>query len=86
MATLCVHGQQIDEEPPKNIKIIIGIAVSVVAYLLVVSGGVNAVKGLLNAGGLLMTVPTVWLFVSLPKIGGKLLRCKKYVVDGETLK
>lgn len=86
MATLCVHGQQVDEEPPKKIKIIIGIAVSVVAYLLVISGGVNAVKGLLNIGGLLMTIPTVWLFVSLPKIGGKLLKCKKYVVDEETSK
>lgn len=74
MATLCVHGQQIDEEPPKKIKIIIGIAVSVVAYLLVISGGVNAVKGLLNVGGLLMTIPTVWLFVSLPQIAGKVLK------------
>ena len=77
MATLCVHGQQIDEEPPKKIKIIIGIAVSIVAYLLVISGGVNAVKGLLNVGGLLMTIPTVWLFASLPQIGGKLLRSRK---------
>lgn len=86
MATLCVHGQQIDEEPPKKIKIIIGVAVSAVAYLLVISGGVNAVKGLLNIGGLLMTIPTVWLFVSLPKIGGRLLRCKKHMREEETSK
>lgn len=81
MATLCTHGQQIDDEPPKILKIIIGIAVSVVAYLLVVSGGVHAVKGLLNIGGLLMTIPTAWLFLSLPKIGGKLLKCNKHIVD-----
>lgn len=55
--------------------------ISVVAYLLVVSGGVHAVKGLLNIGGLLMTIPTAWLFVSLPKIGGKLLKCDKHIVD-----
>lgn len=81
LATLCVHGQQIDEEPPKKIKIVIGIVISVVAYLLVISGGVDAVKGLLNVGGLLMTIPTIWLFVSLPKIGGKLLKCKKQVME-----
>ncbi|WP_304507611.1 BCCT family transporter [Anaerotignum sp.] len=83
MATLCVHEQPIDDEPPKMVKIIIGIVVSIVAYLLVISGGVNAVKGLLNIGGLLMTIPTVWLFVSLPKIGGKLLKCKKQLLDEE---
>lgn len=83
LATLCVHGQPIDEEPPKMLKIIIGIVVSIVAFLLVISGGVNSVKGLLNIGGLLMTIPTVWLFVSLPKIGRKLLNCKKQLVDKE---
>lgn len=81
LATLCVHGQPIDDEPPKKIKIIIGVIVSTVAYLLVISGGVNAVKGLLNVGGLLMTIPTVWLFISLPKMGKKLLKCKKYLVE-----
>ena len=39
-------------------KIILGTAISAVAYLLVVSGGMEAVKGLLNIGGLLMTLPT----------------------------
>ena len=52
--------------------------------LLVISGGVDAVKGLLNIGGLLMTIPTVWLFLSLPKIGGKLLKCEKQVMEEET--
>lgn len=79
MATLCVHEQSIDDEPPKILKIIIGIVISVVAYLLVISGGVNAVKGLLNVGGLLMTIPTLWIFVSFPKIGGKLLNGKKQI-------
>lgn len=36
MATLCVHGQEIDQEPPRNIKIVIGVIVSAVAYLLVI--------------------------------------------------
>lgn len=86
LATLCVHGQSIDDEPPKKIKIIVGITISVVAYLLVISGGMNSVKGLLNIGGLLMTIPTVWLFWCLPKIGNKLLQCKQYLADQEIKK
>lgn len=74
LATLCVHGQEIDEEPPKKIKILIGITISIVAYLLVISGGMDSIKGLLNVGGLIMTVPTVWLFLSLPKIASKHLK------------
>ena len=62
-----MHGQQIDEEPPKKIKIIIGIAVSIVAYLLVISGGVNAVKGLLNVGGLLTVSYTHLLILERKK-------------------
>ncbi len=81
IATLCVHGQPIDEEPPKKIKIIIGVMISGVAYLLVISGGVDAVKGLLNIGGLVMTIPTVWLFWCLPKIGKKLLKQKDYLCE-----
>ena len=68
LATLCVHGQEIDAEPPKTLKIILGVAISAVAYLLVVSGGMNAVKGLLNIGGLIMTVPTLWLFLMNVKL------------------
>ena len=58
LSTLCVHGQEIDAEPPKVLKIGLGVAISAVAYLLVVAGGMDAVKGLLNLGGLLMTLPT----------------------------
>lgn len=81
LATLCVHGQEIDAEPPKNIKIIIGVMVSVVAYLLVVSGGMNAVKGLLNIGGLLMTVPTLWLCLMVFKLCKPLLKSKSHRME-----
>ncbi|MGI6110524.1 MAG: BCCT family transporter, partial [Eubacteriaceae bacterium] len=81
LATLCVHGQEIDSEPPKNLKIIIGVMVSVVAYLLVVSGGMNAVKGLLNIGGLLMTIPTIWLCFMAFKLCKPLLATKNYLIE-----
>ncbi|MFR9127843.1 MAG: hypothetical protein ACLVLA_10195 [Acidaminococcus intestini] len=78
LATLCVHGQEIDAEPPKTLKIILGVAISAVAYLLVVSGGMNAVKGLLNIGGLIMTVPTLWLFLMNVKLCSPLLASKSH--------
>ena len=81
MSTLCVHGQEIDSEPPRNIKIVVGVMVSVVAYLLVVSGGMDAVKGLLNIGGLLMTIPTLWLFLICFRLCGRLLKSKNYMID-----
>ena len=53
-------------------------AISAVAYLLVVSGGMNAVKGLLNIGGLIMTVPTLWLFLMNVKLCNPLLASKSH--------
>lgn len=78
LATLCVHGQEIDSEPPKAMKIALGTAISAVAYLLVVSGGMNAVKGLLNLGGLLMTLPTLWLCLVVFKLEVPLLASKSH--------
>lgn len=81
LATLCVHGQEIDAEPPKPMKIVLGTAVSAVAYLLVVSGGMNAVKGLLNLGGLLMTLPTLWLCLVIFKLEIPLLASKSHRIS-----
>lgn len=78
LSTLCVHGQEIDAEPPKVLKIGLGVAISAVTYLLVVAGGMDAVKGLLNLGGLLMTLPTLWLVLSVFKLSGPLLRSKSH--------
>lgn len=81
LSTLCVHGQEIDSEPPKVLKIGLGIAISIVAYLLVISGGVDAVKGLLNLGGLLMTIPTLWLVLMTFKLIKPLLRSKSHLAS-----
>lgn len=81
LASLCVHGQEIDAEPPKKIKITIGVMVSAVAYLLVASGGMDAVKGLLNLGGLLMTIPTLWLFLICFRLCGRLLKTKNHRIE-----
>jgi len=80
MASLCTHNQEIDREPIKVIKIAVGIMVSAVAYLLVVSGGMDAVKGLLNVGGLLMTIPSLWLFLIIFRLCGTLLKTDNYLI------
>ena len=82
LSTLCVHGQEIDAEPPKVLKIIIGVMVSAIAYILVVSGGMDAVKGLLNLGGLLMTIPTLWLCLMVFKLCKPLLKSKSHLISG----
>jgi choline-glycine betaine transporter len=81
LATLCVRDQQIDDEPPTRIKILMGIIVTTVSYLLVASGGSDSVKGLLNLGGLLMTLPMLWLFLENFRISGNLLKKKNYLSD-----
>ncbi len=80
LATLCVHGQQIDDEPPKKVKIMMGVIVTIVCYLLVASGGSDAVKGLLNLGGLLMSIPMLWCFLENFRICGRLLKSKDYIL------
>jgi len=83
MASLCIHNQEIDHEPVKVIKIVVGVMVSAVAFLLVISGGMNAVKGLLNLGGLLMTIPALWLFLIIFRLCGRLLKTKNYLMAPE---
>lgn len=45
-ATMSVEGLSVDDEAPKAIKILIGVIMGVVAYLLVASGGIGSVKGM----------------------------------------
>lgn len=83
LATLCVHDQQIDDEPPTNVKILMGIIVTTVSYLLVASGGSDSVKGLLNLGGLLMTIPMLWCFLENFRVAGSLLKKENYLLHSD---
>ena len=57
LASVCVDGQEVDAEPPKKAKLIIGIAISAVAYIGVATGGINSIKGLFTFVGVIMTIP-----------------------------
>ena len=52
LATISIHGLSVDDEAPNKIKIVMGVIMGVIAYLLVASGGVNSVKGMWNIVGL----------------------------------
>ena len=76
LATLSTKGlESIDEEAPTVLKIMIGIMMGVVAFMLVLSGGVNAVKGMWLIIGLpvsfLMILMVVALFRGMNKLSKK---------------
>lgn len=63
LATVCVNGLHIESEPPKNLKIIIGVVITAMAYTSVATGGVNSIKGLFVLVGLLMSIPGLFCLV-----------------------
>lgn len=46
LATISVRNLSIDDEAPKVLKIVFGVIMGIIAYLLVSSGGVDSVKGM----------------------------------------
>lgn len=57
LATVCVDGLHIESEPPKKLKIIIGVVITAIAYTSVATGGINSIKGMFVLVGLLMSIP-----------------------------
>lgn len=54
MASVCVDGLTVEDEPPKYIKIIIGLTIVAAAYTMTVTGGVTSIKALFVLVGVLM--------------------------------
>ena len=52
LATVSVRGLSVDDEAPRKLKILMGVTISAMSYLLVASGGVNSVKGMFVIVGL----------------------------------
>lgn len=76
LATVCVDGLQIESEPPKHLKIIIGVVISAVAYTSVATGGINSIKGLFVLVGLLMSIPGMFCLVATFKLCSQAIRQK----------
>ncbi|MEZ9542692.1 BCCT family transporter [Vibrio sp. 10N.286.48.C11] len=63
LATLSVKNLNFDEEPPRNIKIIMGVIITVAAYILVASGGMSSIKGVYAIIGLILSVVVFMCFL-----------------------
>lgn len=68
LATVCVNGLHIESEPPKNLKVIIGVVITAMAYTSVATGGLDSIKGLFVLVGLIMTIPGLFCLVGTFKI------------------
>ncbi|BES66131.1 BCCT family transporter [Gottschalkiaceae bacterium SANA] len=64
LATVSTRGLTVEDEAPKNIKIVMGLIMAVTAYLLVASGGVNSVKGLYVIVGLPISFVMIMCFIA----------------------
>lgn len=69
LATLSVRKLEIDDEAPKKIKVFMGILITTVAYVLIASGGVNAVKGLFVVIGLPISLIVLLCIYASFKLG-----------------
>lgn len=74
LAIISTKGVRADEEPPKRLKIVWGIVVGLIAYVLCVAGGIEPVRGLISLAGFPMMIFTFAMCVSLIKDGLYLLR------------
>lgn len=79
LATISTKGLRVEEEAPSHLKIIWGVTAGMIAYLLVASGGVDSLRGMLSLAGFPMMLLTCLMCVSVVKEGLYLLtRPKNY--------
>ena len=70
-SSLSVNGLSADDEPPKKQKVLVGIILAGTSCTLVISGGVNAVKGMYLLAGLLQSIGMILCTVALFREGKK---------------
>ena len=68
LASVCVDGQEVDAEPPKKAKLVIGLVICAVAYIGIATGGINSIKGLFTFVGVIMTIPGLFALVGTFKV------------------
>lgn len=83
LATLSVKKLEIDDEAPKPLKILMGLLITITAYILVASGGVNSVKGMFVLIGIPVSIVMLGCFYASFKLCEESLREKK---TGELLR
>ena len=66
-STLSVNGLSADDEPPKKQKLLVGLILGATSCTLVITGGINSIKGAFVLVGLLQSVILIMCAVSLFK-------------------
>lgn len=64
LATMSVHNLSVEDEAPRKFKIIMGVLITTLAYVLVATDGVNAVKSMYVVLGLPVTIICILCIVS----------------------
>lgn len=82
-ATMSVHGLSVDDEAPKKIKILIGIIMGAIAYILVASGGIGSVKGMWVIIGLPIAFVQMIVIVSAFRNGSHALKYEDYMIPDD---
>ena len=81
LATISTHGLSVDDEAPNKIKIIMGVMMGVIAYLLVASGGVNSVKGMWNIVGFPIAFILILVVIAGFRSAGRCVKEKDHMVE-----
>ena len=82
-ATMSVHDLSVNDEAPKAIKILVGVIMGVIAYLLVASGGVGSVKGMWVIIGFPIAFVMMVVIVSAFRNGAKAVKSASYDLPEE---
>ncbi len=83
LATISTHGLSVDDEAPNKIKIIMGVMMGVIAYLLVASGGVNSVKGMWNIVGFPIAFILILVVIAGFRSAGRCVKEKDHMVEDD---
>lgn len=84
LSTVSIKGLRIDSEPPKYLKVVFGVTICTVSYLLVASGGIDAVRGMFTLVGLPISIVLIMLTVSSFRQARVLYDKEKYMVSEDS--
>ena len=81
LATISTKGLQVEDEAPQKLKLVWGITAGTVAYLLVASGCVESLRGMLMLAGFPLMIITCLLCASTVKAGLELVKAPDNFID-----
>ncbi len=84
LATMSVHGLTVNDEAPKKFKIVIGVMIAGMAYVLVSTNGIDAIKGMYTLVGMPAAILLIVCIISGFKFMKQAMKDKNYMLpDGD---